>query len=385
LEVNGLHSLGVKPKQARLKQYMKKNFFFKSSLVAAVALLMTACTAADDNPVVPETADLDITARVSTTNWNFNEASSMVGWAGTPITTSDGRETALAEVYHGSADGIAETGVLMQQTLDVDNGNYVVELYANSFFTPDRGFESDMADGAEDVAYVFANDVKKFIVSKIGTAFNESGPGLYTINVKVTDGKLALGLGKEKAGTNWHSIQIKSLIQKDAPVVKPDPKDDEPGDVEKTDFTELVATNGWGGPACAIQYAPAVETADGRTAQMMENYVHGMEEDAKILLQQTIEGLPTGTYIVELYANAFYTPNRGFDSPMADGATDVAYVFANDVKKYIVGQIAESTDKNGEYSMEVNVTDGTLTLGLGKDKAGTNWHTIQIKSLTLNK
>ena len=32
--------------------------------------------------------------------------------------------------------------------------------------------------------------------------------------------------------------------------------------------------------------------------------------------------------------------------------------------------------------MVAEVTNGTLTLGLRKKKAGTNWHTIQIKSLT---
>lgn len=149
------------------------------------------------------------------------------------------------------------------------------------------------------------------------------------------------------------------------------------------DCTALVATDGWGGGWCATQYAPAVTTADGRTSQLQENYVHGMEGDAKVLLQQTIDGLKNGTYKVELYANAFFTPGRGFDSDMQDGATDVAYVFANDVKCPIVGQIADHTAKNGEYAFEVKVTDGKLTLGLGKEKAGTNWHTIQIKSLAL--
>ena len=115
----------------------------------------------------------------------------------------------MAEIYHGSNDGIAETGVMMQQTVQIGNGNYVVELYANSLYTPNRGFESDMEDGAEDVAYVFANDVKKFIVAKVAETTPENG--LYTIEVSVTDGQLTLGIGKEKAGTNWHTIQIKSL------------------------------------------------------------------------------------------------------------------------------------------------------------------------------
>jgi len=146
------------------------------------------------------------------------------------------------------------------------------------------------------------------------------------------------------------------------------------------DFTDLVKTDGWGGGWCATQYAPAITTADGRTAQMMENY-QGDVNATGVLLQQTVSGLDNGTYRVELYANAFFTSGRGFDSDMADGAKDVAYVFANDAKEYIVANIATATSKNGEYAMDVVVTDGTMTIGLGKDKAGSNWHTLQIKSL----
>ena len=123
------------------------------------------------------------------------------------VTTSDGRKTRFAEVYRTD---VSATGVIMQQTVNVANGTYIVELYANSCAAQD--VTTDMADGATDVAYVFANDVKKFITSKIASAFSESG--VYTLEVTVTDGQLTLGIGKEKAGTNWHTIQIKSLNQK---------------------------------------------------------------------------------------------------------------------------------------------------------------------------
>lgn len=160
----------------------------------------------------------------------------------------------------------------------------------------------------------------------------------------------------------------------------PDPFVPDVPETVYVDATDFVETDGWGGAWCATQYAPAVTTNDGRTAQMMENY-QGNVDATGVLLQQKITGLDNGTYVVELYANAFFTDGRGFTSDMADGATDVAYVFANDVKEPVVGNIATATAKNGEYKMTVNVTDGTLTLGLGKNKPGTNWHTIQIKSL----
>ena len=359
---------------------MKKSIFFKSSLAAVAALLMASCSVEDNSAIDPviETADLDLTALVSTSGWNQGGFAGT--WAAPEVKTADGRTSQMAEIYHGSNDGIAETGVMMQQTLNgLTNGKYIVELYANSLYTPNRGFDSDMQDGATDVAYVFANEKQVPIVAKVAETTAENG--LYTIYVKVTDGTLTLGLGKNKAGTNWHTIQIKSLTIKDQPVEKEDPQEEEPA--EKTDFTDLVATDGWGGAWCATQYAPAVTTADGRTAQMQENY-QGNVDATGVLLQQTIE-IANGTYNVELYANAFFTSGRGFESDMQEGAMDVAYVFANDVKCPVVGQIATATEKNGEYALEVTVTDGKLTLGLGKEKAGTDWHTIQIKSLTLKK
>jgi cold shock CspA family protein/methionine-rich copper-binding protein CopC len=148
----------------------------------------------------------DFTDCVSTTAWTGMDAMSPA-FSTPEVTTSDGRKTRFAEVYRTD---VSATGVIMQQTVNVANGTYIVELYANSCAA--QGVTTDMADGATDVAYVFANDVKKFITSKIASAFSESG--VYTLEVTVTDGQLTLGIGKEKVGTNWHTIQIKSLNQK---------------------------------------------------------------------------------------------------------------------------------------------------------------------------
>ena len=126
--------------------------------------------------------------------------------------------------------------------------------------------------------------------------------------------------------------------------------------------------------------APAVTTDDGRTAQMVEDYQTNVNATGEILYQE-LNNIANGTYVVTLYANAMFTSGRGFDSDMADGATDVAYVFANDEKTPITAKIGGSTTVNGEYTISVDVTNNTLRLGIGKWKAGTNWHTIQIKSL----
>lgn len=148
------------------------------------------------------------------------------------------------------------------------------------------------------------------------------------------------------------------------------------------DCTNLVDVT-WGNTSeCQTQYAPAVTPYGySYSVKMRENYQSNVDATGE-LISQTLTGLTNGTYTVELYANAFYTSDRGFSSDVTEGAIDVAYVFANDEKTAVTAKIATSTTANGEYSITVTVTDGRLKIGIGKWKAGTNWHTIQIKSLS---
>ena len=364
---------------------MKKNYFFRSLFAAVVTVFLASCSMYDSpvpepipepEPEPEELYDLDLTDLVAVDGWGG-------GWCATQyapaVTTADGRVAQMMENYQGNVDA---TGVLLQQTLtDLKNGTYKIELYANAFFTAGRGFESDMQDGAMDVAYVFANEVKCPVVGQIATATDKNGE--YALEVEVKDGTLTMGLGKEKAGTNWHTIQIKSLILVNGTNVKPEPKSE---DTSKT-LTALVAYDGWGQGGMVPDWAaPQVATADGRLVPMAEVY-HGSDEgiaETGVLMQQTIE-VANGTYIVELYANSFYTPDRGFASDMEDGATDVAYVFANNDKTFLTSKIGVSFTEPGVYKVETQVTDGKLTMGFGKAKGGTNWHTIQIKSLSLKQ
>jgi len=160
----------------------------------------------------------------------------------------------------------------------------------------------------------------------------------------------------------------------------------------EVDYTSKVKTDGWkdangnNAGVCATQFAPAITTKDGRNAQLAENYQTDVNATGDILLQ-TVTGLANGTYRVSIYANAFYTSGRGFESDMEDGAEDVCYVFAgsgeNRKEKFITARIATSTTENDLRSLEdVVVTDGTLVIGLGKAKAGTNWHTVQVYEVT---
>ncbi|MBP5484816.1 MAG: hypothetical protein J6X76_02985 [Bacteroidaceae bacterium] len=164
---------------------------------------------------------------------------------------------------------------------------------------------------------------------------------------------------------------------------------------QESDQTAKVATNGWkkfdGSAAgvCATQFAPAIDTYDGRkNVNLAESYEEGTAEGTAVtrlgtIIYQDITGLKNGSYKVGFYGNAFFTEGRaGMTSPMADGATDVAYVFANDQQAFITAHIATSTTVNNFKEFNVEVTDGTIRLGMGKEKAGTNWHTMQIYQLT---
>ena len=157
---------------------------------------------------------------------------------------------------------------------------------------------------------------------------------------------------------------------------------------QENDKTNLVAADGWkkfetnDAAGLAPDWAaPAITTYDGRTTQPAEVY-EGTVETTGQIIYQNITGLTNGSYKVGFYAHAAYTSGRGFDSDVQEGDQDVAYVFANEEKAFIPAHIASSI---AEYQLEefnVEVTDGTITLGLGKEKAGTNWHTMQIYRLT---
>lgn len=161
---------------------------------------------------------------------------------------------------------------------------------------------------------------------------------------------------------------------------------------QDVDRTSLVGTDetfwkrgydGASGTLCDTKYAPMVTTSDGRTVQLVEDFQWGFNQ-LEVVLSQKVRGLENGNYTVVLYANAVSTHERdNFEgTPASSGATDVAYVFAGDKKVPVPVKVATVIDVNGEYTIaNVEVTDGTLTLGLGTYKTGTNWHTIQIKSL----
>ena len=147
--------------------------------------------------------------------------------------------------------------------------------------------------------------------------------------------------------------------------------------------------NGWANASGFVGWAaPTVKTNDGRETAACERYESTCETLGEVFTR-TFTGLTNGTYKIELYGAAAYTSGRGFESELEEGDETAVYLFAETpngtIKQYIPAHIA--TDFNGTGIAtatldNVVVTDGTIKLGMFKDKAYTNWHVIQIKGVT---
>ncbi len=142
-------------------------------------------------------------------------------------------------------------------------------------------------------------------------------------------------------------------------------------DYSSVNLTGEVGTtaNDWVQGAVAHGGAAArTTTKNGIT--FVEQRTSSANANTGTLVTQTVNGLPNGTYTVELYAFAAGTP---------DDATDKVSVYANGKKTPVV--VNASTY---EYTInDVTVSNGTLTLSINKEAGNstTNWHGIQIKSL----
>lgn len=144
---------------------------------------------------------VDCTAKVSTENW-LSEQGSVGNYT---------KDVAQKEQYQTNTENI-QGDVLYQTVEGLDNGTYTVELYANASYTAGRGFASAALNGELGRVVVYAGDVEKTIpvIHQIGVGTNNI---VSLENVVVTDGKLRMGLKKIAPGSNWHTIQIKSLTQ----------------------------------------------------------------------------------------------------------------------------------------------------------------------------
>ena len=102
------------------------------------------------------------------------------------------------------------------------------------------------------------------------------------------------------------------------------------------------------------------------------------------VLYQTVSDLPVGYYQVTMYAQALYTPGRGFDTEATEGDANRSFAFAGDQRTGLPIKFGTKVDFSNLTTLDVNVhlaTAGDLTFGVQKDDNGSNWHFAQIASI----
>ena len=184
-------------------------------------------------------------------------------------------------------------------------------------------------------------------------------------------------------GKGWFANCLKA-VKKEAP------QPVEPVYIE-TDLTAQfpVDYDGWAGATGFVgRAAPEVTTNDGRKTAACEKYESTCANTGDVFTR-TLTGLTNGTYRIELYGAAAFTPNRGFDSTLEEGDDACVYLYAEtaagQVKQYIPAHVADNFNGSGIATAvldNVEITDGTVKLGMYKDQAKTNWHVIQFKGVT---
>ena len=266
----------------------------------------------------------------------------------------------------------------------------LVNLYAE---TATYKYEADVMnryDGASDTDYAAGNGSVpvngKFVPNSSSAvqAWFDNGQYVNELVFNVQEeGQVKIGLtrtgGISGDYTNIGAWTLTRLgdaeadpeVEEPTPDPDPTPDPEEPEETVDLDMTHKVSRD-WEGKSGNV-------TIDG--IAMSEKY-EGNADPVGDQLWQTVTGLENGKYTVKLWANARVA---WVGSPAADGQEELTYIFANNVEKSIAVLLNPHTNGNVLRTLEgVEVTDGTLRMGMKKVAPGSNWHSIQIESLTLH-
>ena len=311
----------------------------------------------------------DETAKVATDGWKKFETNTKADlapdWAAPAVTTYDGRTAQPAEVYETT---VATTGQIIYQNISgLTNGKYKVGFYGTAYYTNGRGFDSEMEDGSTDVAYVFANDKKAFITSRIGTAFSEYS--LLQFDVQVTDGTIKLGMGKDKPGTNWHTMQIFQLTwfttAKEAYAAV------------KADMTAAVAaakTLAADANKTEGKEAFATAIADAEAA-LASNMLTVAELDAEVVkIKEATETFKKANYFIDFAEGAYYVIDAESGKFMAAGHDYGTRGIVNEIGLDLT--VAINTEKRMvtfDSKVANNSTNHFLGTNLYMDAAAAEW------------
>ena len=176
--------------------------------------------------------ETDLTSQFSAltnaTNWVNGTGGNQdyAGWAA-PEVTVNGSKVKLIENYVEGQAAKQATGDVMYQTVEgLSAGTYSIELYGAANLTAGRSdMTTDFTEGDEaslKAVYLYAETtagvVKKYIPCLIEDNFNHRGGEEAVPTAKLEgivvgeDGKVKIGIYKEVGLTNWHFVQLKSVI-----------------------------------------------------------------------------------------------------------------------------------------------------------------------------
>lgn len=142
------------------------------------------------------------------------------------------------------------------------------------------------------------------------------------------------------------------------------------------DFTSYVNPAGWNGEK---------PYTDGNGVTAMETFEWAASLSLGRHLEQTVRGLPNGTYTLKMYVGASSTSERdNVNHVITDGSTGYVSLHANDASIGIKAMNRLDIDAFDVVTLtDVHVTDGALDIYLQEDAEGPNWLTLQIKELVL--
>ena len=269
--------------------------------------------------------------------------------------------------------------------------------------------------------------------------FNNGGLGAQTANLEFEDGKAyeftisdewAAAIAAAAAEAEEDGVAVGKLIEAIAKAqgqtgtdedkaalqaaVDQYKADNAPQETDLTSqFSALTDWQKWTGATgyTATNYCPTVDINDGTKKQVCEKYETTCATTGDIFYQ-TVTGLTTGTYKIELYGGAAFTYGRGFGSMAFTGEIGTGDAWGtHNSETYTAGEHIDTETgvkmyaitSEGTYEEEIpiyyatNFPDGAATvvldgvkigvngevkIGMNKTSQSTNWHVVQLKGVT---
>lgn len=287
--------------------------------------------------------------------------------------------------YAGSNDGPTSEEYEYNQ-IQAGVETHLAKLYAQTSSYKYEANVQNRWEGASDTDYLSGGSSTvngKFVPNSSNAvkAWFDNGKYVNELVFNVQeDGAVKIGIAKNAKAPNGDYTNIGAWTLTRLGDAEADPKEEVEGGEALVDCTDKVDQNGW---VCENGKANNV-TIDGIV--MKENFQDGQTSTSAsttgVVLSQTVTGLENGKYNVELWANARVAWQ---ESPATDGQEELTYLVANNVEISMKVFLNPQLNNNATYVLEdVLVTDGTMYIAMTKKAAGSNWHSIQIKSLTYN-